>query len=77
MLSTVVGGVAFIPATLAIYLYKKQVPFPIVFVLGHIAASGFAVALAASDTFAHRSTFLLGKVRQISSVRALVVLVAH
>jgi hypothetical protein len=64
MLSTVVGGVALIPAALAYYLTKKHAPLPVVLVLGHVAASGFAVAIAATDRFAHRSTFLLGKARE-------------
>ena len=60
MLSTVVGTVALLPATIA-YITRKQVPLPVTLILVQIAAAGFAVALAASDRFATRSTFLLGK----------------
>jgi hypothetical protein len=62
MLSTVVGTVAVIPATLAI-LGRKHFPLPVTLILAHVAASGFVVAIAASDKFARSSTFLLGKVR--------------
>lgn len=60
MLSTVVGTVALLPATIA-YITRKQVPLPVTLILAHIAATGFAVALAASDRFATKSTYLLGK----------------
>lgn len=60
MLSLVVGTVAVLPATAA-FLSRKHVPLPVTLLLAHIAASGFAVAIAASDLFASRSTFLLGK----------------
>ena len=60
MLSTVVGSVAILPATIA-YLTRKSVPFPVTLLLAHIAATGFAVAIAASDRFATHSTSLLGK----------------
>ena len=36
-------------------------PFPVTLLLVHIAASGFAVAIAASDRLAPHSTSLLGK----------------
>lgn len=61
MLSTVVGTVAVLPATLA-FLGRKHFPLPVTLVLAHVAASGFVVALAATDKFAGSSTFLLGKV---------------
>lgn len=62
MLSTVVGTVAVLPATLA-YFCRKHVPLPVTIILAHVAASGFVVAIAATDKFAASSTFLLGKVR--------------
>lgn len=61
MLSTVVGTSTIIPATLAI-LGRKHFPLPVTLILAHVAASGFVVAIAATDKFASSSTFLLGKV---------------
>ncbi|BDA40761.1 Uncharacterized protein YnbD [Coccomyxa sp. Obi] len=60
MLSTVVGTSTIIPATLA-FFGRKHFPLPVTLILAHVAASGFVVAIAATDTFASSSTFLLGK----------------
>ena len=60
MLSRVVGTAALIPAALA-YLTRRHVPLPVILILAHFAAAGFAVALAASDRFAGRTTAILGK----------------
>lgn len=61
MLSTVVGTSTVIPATLA-FLGRKHFPLPVTLILAHVAASGFVVAIAATDKFASSSTFILGKV---------------
>jgi hypothetical protein len=59
-LSGVVGGIASLPALCA-FIFRKSLPLPASLILWHIAGTGIVVALAASDTFARRSTWLLGK----------------
>ena len=60
-LSGLVGSIATLPAILAVLL-RKQAPLPVTLVLWHVALTGFAVSLAASNGFAAHSTSLLGKV---------------
>ena len=60
-LSGLVGSIATLPAILAVLL-RKQAPLPVTLVLWHVALTGFAVSLAASNVFAAHSTSLLGKV---------------
>jgi hypothetical protein len=59
-LSLIVGGVALMPAGLALTL-RPYVPSYVTVVLGHAAATGFIVALAASSTFCNYTTSLLQK----------------
>jgi hypothetical protein len=59
-LSGVVGGIASLPALCA-FIFRKSLPLPASIILWHIAGSGIVVSLAASDAFARRSTWLLGK----------------
>ena len=60
-LSRVVGSIAVCPADLG-WAVSPFVPFPVTFVLFHVAATGFVVATAASETLADRTAGLLGKV---------------
>ena len=59
-LSGLVGSIATLPALLAVLL-RRHVPLPVTLVLWHIAVTGFAVSIAASDALAADSTGLLGK----------------
>lgn len=61
-LSTIIGCIALVPATLAVVL-RPFVPLPITLTLAHIAATGVVVATSASGSFCDRSTPLLGKDR--------------
>ncbi|KAK9823004.1 hypothetical protein WJX81_005381 [Elliptochloris bilobata] len=61
-LSGLVGGIATLPAVLAVLL-RRHAPLPVTLVLCHIALTGFAVSIAASDAMAADSTGLLGKDR--------------
>jgi len=47
-LSKIVGAVSIVPACLCVAL-RHRAPVPVTAVLGHIAATGFLVAWAASD----------------------------
>lgn len=69
-LSLVVGSIALVPATLAFYL-RSHVPMPVTLTLGHIAATGFVVAAAASDRLAPSTTWLLGKDRRTGQISPL------
>ena len=60
-LSFVVASVAVVPSALG-WALQPYLPSPATFVLFHVAASGFAVALAAVEPWAHQTTRLLGKV---------------
>jgi hypothetical protein len=62
-LSTIVGAVALVPAGLA-YSLHNLVPASVTAVLTHVAACGFAVALAASSPAAPYTTWLLQKDQQ-------------
>lgn len=59
-LSGLVGSIATLPALLAVLL-RRHVPLPVTLVLWHVAVTGFAVSIAASDALAAESTGLLGK----------------
>ena len=59
-LSAIVGAVALVPAGLA-YSLQSYVPVSLTAVLTHVAAVGFAVALAASSPAAPYTTWLLQK----------------
>ena len=60
-LSIVVASVAVVPSALG-WALQPYLPSSATFVLFHVAASGFAVALAAVEPWAHQTTGLLGKV---------------
>lgn len=59
-LSMIVGSIALVPSALAFAL-RPYLPVPVTAVLGHVAATGFLVALAATDAAAPYSAKLLGK----------------
>lgn len=59
-LSGVVGAIATVPAVLA-YSLRRSLPLPLSIVLRHVAASGWVVALAASEHLAKHSTWVMGK----------------
>lgn len=60
-LSTIVATLSVLPAALA-WTGRKTFPSLVTYVLAHAAASGFAVALAASPPLAAHTTGMLGKV---------------
>lgn len=59
-LSGVVAGIASLPA-LAAFIFKKSIPLPGLFLLWHVAGTGFVVSIATSTAFASSSTWILGK----------------
>jgi hypothetical protein len=61
-LSIIVASIALVPSALCIAL-KPFVPGWLTLGLAHVAGTGFAAALAATDAFADASTGLLGKAR--------------
>lgn len=66
-LTTVVGSIAVAPAALG-WALRPLVPFPVTFVLFHVAATGFVVAAAASEPLATQTQGLLGKVELLDSL---------
>jgi len=68
-LAGLVGSCAALPAVLALLL-RRQAPLPVLFVLWHIALTGFAVSLAATNACAASSAGLLGKVGSARAPRA-------
>lgn len=68
-LAGLVGSCAALPAVLALLL-RRQAPLPVLFVLWHIALTGFAVSPAATNACAASSTGLLGKVGSARAPRA-------
>lgn len=61
-LASLVATAAVIPCTLAVVSLRRRYPWPVTFVLGHIAIAGFAVAYSSAGQRAHLTTGLLGKV---------------
>ena len=61
-LASLVATAAVIPCTLAVLSARRRYPWPVTFVLGHIAIVGCAVALSSATQRAHLTTGLLGKV---------------
>ena len=69
-LSGLVGSIATLPALLAVLL-RRHVPLPVTLVLWHVAVTGFAVSIAASDALAAESTGLLGKASAVEALHGL------
>lgn len=61
LLVAIVASLGCLPAGLA-FVFRRNWPAPVILFLSYLAAVGYITALAATDTLAHRSTFLLGKV---------------
>lgn len=60
-LSSLVATISVLPATLAVYSYRRHHPI-LTYVFAHAAVAGFAVAIAASPPLAPHTTGMLGKV---------------
>ena len=60
-LPQIVATAATIPTALVL-LTRKTAPWPLTFVLSHIAFTGYCVALACAPPLASHTTWLLGKV---------------
>lgn len=60
-LSSLVASISVLPATLAVYSYKRHHPI-VTYAFAHAAVAGLVVAIAASPQLAPHTTGLLGKV---------------
>ena len=63
-LPQIVATAATLPTALVL-LTRKTAPWPLTFVLTHIAVTGYCVALACTPPLASKTTWLLGKVRTV------------